>query len=194
MPSEACSKRWPKPGQSPGEVPNALLDCFSAILSRFWAPFASLELPFEMHGSLDPRLEIPFQIGTSKFKTNSIKCLMSWNSNIGTKEEPCHAWTCLKPTSLEVEFKDWKWSPRTYTSMSLSSKRIILNSCREWGHSSWLKSSSSSCSIHFFPYFHKNKNTYIHLAWPLGCSKYQLLSLSLILQRSFEFAQSTQTF
>jgi len=61
MPSEACSKIWPKPGQFSGEVPNALLDYFSIILTIFWTPFTSLELPFEMHGILDPHLEIPFE-------------------------------------------------------------------------------------------------------------------------------------
>ena len=54
-------KKMAKPGQFPGEVPNALLDCFSTILTRFCAPFASLEIPFEIHGSLDPHLEIPFE-------------------------------------------------------------------------------------------------------------------------------------
>ena len=69
---------------------------------------------------------------------------MSWNLKSGTKEGPCHAWICMKFTSHEVELKEWKWDSWKYTSNPLSSKRIVLNSCCEWGHSSWLKSSSIS--------------------------------------------------
>ena len=40
-------------------------------------------------------------------------------------------------TSHEVGLKEWIWSPWKYTSYSLSSKRIILNSCCEWRYSFW---------------------------------------------------------
>jgi len=38
-------KRWPKPGQFSGEVPSALLDCFSLFLAIPWTSSASLESP-----------------------------------------------------------------------------------------------------------------------------------------------------
>ena len=39
------------------------------------------------HDALNPHLEIPFEKGTLKFNINSLKCLVSWNSYNGTKDE-----------------------------------------------------------------------------------------------------------
>ena len=102
----------------------------------------ALFLPFEIDSSLIPHLVKPYGKGSLKFKENSIKCLLSWNSKSGTKENPCHAWIWMDITSIEVELKKSKWYHWIYSSNPLSSERVVLNSCCKCGHSSWLKSSS----------------------------------------------------